>query len=90
MLLQEYFAPCEYATPVLTMYEMSLEGKAGLTIGDKVHQIERFRHLLDTILCHGMIQHPDEEYAFKLIPYKGVCMEHYGKLSLWQHQLVIS
>ncbi len=42
----------EFATPVLSMYEMQQEMIAGLSTKEKVNQTVLFRHTLDNILKH--------------------------------------
>lgn len=68
-LLQEYFAPCEYATPVLAMHQMSEGGIAGLTEYEKRHQIASFEHLLGQILCHSKDANTQGAPVFKLISF---------------------
>ncbi|XP_067948818.1 stimulator of interferon genes protein-like [Watersipora subatra] len=67
---EEYYAPCEYATPVLSIYDMCEESIAGLSEEDKLHQIQRFRYLLDRILSHGIVHDVREGYAFKIVFFK--------------------
>ena len=46
---KEYFACVEYCTPVLVMYEMEAEGKAGLTLKQKEAQLQVFYECLKKI-----------------------------------------
>jgi len=47
---QTYYACVEYCTPVLVMYEMEAEGKAGLSPGQKEAQLFVFKRVLENII----------------------------------------
>lgn len=63
-----YYAPCEYATPVLSMFDMEREGLAGLSLHEKEHQILQFKTMLDQILSHSKTECMDN---FIIIYFKG-------------------
>lgn len=45
-----YYIPCEYATPVASMYDMEKDGLANLTLDEKQAQIRMFHDILLMIL----------------------------------------
>jgi len=62
---QEYYALLEYATPVVSMYEMSREGLAGLSKDEMMHQVRNFKDLLDQVLSHSPLSR--SLYMFRLV-----------------------
>lgn len=68
---QEYYAPVEYATPILSMYEMCLEGISGLPDEEKRHQIRNFKDMLNQVLSHSKVATEGTRFSFKIVYYQG-------------------